>query len=748
MISAAAQAQAPEEQAASSVSNEDIVVTARRKDESLQDVPQVVNAVTGAAIEKLNIQKFEDIQTVVPGLSLASGSSGTSTRLSLRGVTYDSFGSAPPTVEFYMNDATIFGTLLFQSMYDIGQIEVLRGPQGTLRGRAAPSGSITVTTRRADLFDVGGYVNGTATDRGGINLNAAIGVPIIKGAVALRLAGIVDQNDYDFVKSVNNGTSPFSNSRGGRASLRIEPSDNITANITYQYLDRQQKAFPGVESMVISQPGAAVGTGPFLRAADRRGITDGAVTIDEQQQVLNGQLTWRFAGQRLDYVGSLTFWDSKTSTPQDLANLIPGTELRQNVETDFQTRSNEVRLSSDERLFNFLDYTIGVFDFWNRSTNDIDNVGTLIDTYQRRHERSFFGNLTAHLGENTEISGGIRKITFKSADRMTLTAFGIDLLPYVERKHTPTIYNASISHRFSDDFMVYASTGSSWRAGPLTLGVFRPLTPNLDRFLNIRPEKSKSYEVGFKSTLLDRRLTLNVSAFHQDFDGYIYRGAPVNYVNLGRTGESLNVFNFQANVPAKVNGVEVELAYKPSDRFNLSASFAYAKGKIKNGEIACNDSDGDGVPDTGPVTIGSIKAASGGDAVAACSVTQRLSYAPNWSLVLTPEYNAPITERVSGFVRGLFSYYPDNPNDPTNAFDSVKAYSLLNLYLGIRDPDNAWEVSLFAKNLLNTKRTLTRGDRPQATFGVTNPAYGDYVSATYTRPREFGVNVRYAFGSR
>jgi len=148
---ASAEAATPE-----TASLQEVVVTARRRAENLQDVPQTVNAVSGTSLEKLNLTKFQDVQAVVPGLDLRSGNNGFSTTAQLRGAGYDSASSAPPPVEFYLNDAITFPMLLFQSMYDTQQVEVLRGPQGTLRGRAAPSGSITITTRKPDLDQFGG----------------------------------------------------------------------------------------------------------------------------------------------------------------------------------------------------------------------------------------------------------------------------------------------------------------------------------------------------------------------------------------------------------------------------------------------------------------------------------------------------------------------------------------------------------------------------------------------------------------
>src|SRR5437899_1254979 len=100
----------------------EIVVTARRRSESLQEVPQVVNAVTADTLQKLNIQQFTDIQSVVPGLVLVQGSTGYNAEASLRGVTFTTNTGAQPTVATYINDAPVGANNLFQAMFDVGQI--------------------------------------------------------------------------------------------------------------------------------------------------------------------------------------------------------------------------------------------------------------------------------------------------------------------------------------------------------------------------------------------------------------------------------------------------------------------------------------------------------------------------------------------------------------------------------------------------------------------------------------------------
>ena len=769
---AAEERSAPSDSAPSSgLTADDIVVTARRREESLQDVPQTVNAVTGGTLEKLNLQRLEDIQAVVPGLTLSSGGNGTSFSATVRGASFSFESSAAPTVEFYLNDALVLSTYVFQSFFDVGQIEVLRGPQGTLRGRASPSGSITITTRRPDLNETGGMVDLSGTTRGGINAKAAFSLPLVKDVLAVRVAGIVDQNDYNDVHSINNRTNPYSNTIGGRVSVRFEPADFFSANVMYQHLDRKQLSFTQVESQSVTDP-AATPSSRLILASDRLGITDGAAQIHSKQDVVTGNATAKFLGQSLTYVGSYSQQRLPNTIPQDSANIFPNSEFYQNLDTVYKQHTHEVRLASDERIAGIFDYAVGWFNTDVHADNNITTrsavtflgslaavAATPVVSNNGQKENSFFGNVTAHIGDQTELSGGVRHINFER--RNFLSVSGATLVS-ARQKSTPTVYNFSLSHRFSDSFLAYANTGSSWRGGPLFVGVFRPLTPRLQKFILLQNETSKSYEVGIKTNFLDKRLRLDIAAYHQDFKNFIYRGSSVNYVDLTATGPQANSFNFGASVPAKVTGVDVDMAFQVTPRFNIGAAFSYAKSKIKGGVIACNDLNGDGIPDATSTTptVAQIRAGAGGEDVAQCQVSDRLSFAPDWSLAVQSEYSKELTSGTDAFMRGLLSYYPKNVQDPRNRFDDVKAYGLLNLYLGVRDPGGAWEVSLYGKNITNTGVRLSRGDASSVatsvqalqppTFRTTvgQRVTSGYATATYTPQREFGLNVRYAFGSR
>jgi iron complex outermembrane receptor protein len=121
---------------------------------------------------------------------------------------------------------------------------------------------------------------------------------------------------------------------------------------------------------------------------------------------------------------------------------------------------------------------------------------------------------------------------------------------------------------------------------------------------------------------------------------------------------------------------------------------------------------------------------------------------------LTSEYRMPVSDTIEGYVRGLVNFNGNSRVDPTNVYDDLNSYGLVNLYTGIRAFDGAWSISLFAKNLFDTTKTLTRGDplftsyRNIAAGGAATTYTSTYNAVTTNAPREFGINVRYAFGSR
>lgn len=762
-------------------SNE-IIVEARRKDESVQDVPLVVQAVTAQNLADLNIREFKDVQSLVPGLSLEASANGIGAQATMRGVAFDVNASGNNgTIEFYLNDAHLSPGILFMSMYDVAQIEVLRGPQGTLRGRASPSGSITVTTTKPHLSEVGGYGTTTINDIGGWNFNGAMNVPVIADKLAVRVAGLVSEDNDSRVHSINNDADPTRKTKSIRASVLFEPFENLSLFGSYMSTNRDVLTFDQAESMSIINPDAPASP-VTIRAKDRLSALAVPRTYEQNAEVWNWSAEWRAFGQKLNYVGAVNKQRLFSFDPSDKGGALdPGLPMDVRsigllTNTNSDEEFHEFRISSDERVFGMFDYVVGyLYDKLNSPTGLVQQtaivnpvtpsasfvVGTPIDRFATTKERSFFGNITAHIGDATEISGGIRRIKYSSTGGLAIAGDLVDAASE-DRTLKHTIYSASIKHDFSENFMAYASFGTSWRPGGTTNAI--QLRENaqpdatLESFYFPDAEKSESYEIGFKSDWFDNRLRLNVTAFHQDFKNYAFSSRGVILAGIDSTGAE-RVFTtapgLAVGVPAKVNGVEAEIAFQATDRWNIGAVFAYAKSKIKNGVIPCNDyNPADGVPDSLPSSpsYDDIIAANDGAQVATCAVNYRAGTNAPFSMTLQTQYDMPLSDSVDSYVRGLLTYSGKSQNDPVNAVDDIKAYGIVNLFAGVRDPDGAWELGLYGKNVFDVLRVTSRNSNPfVASYraGASGAvAVSSYRGITINNPREFGVNLRVAFGSR
>jgi len=791
---AADEAAAVETSSAGGYASDDIVVQARRRDESVQDVPAVVNAVTSAAIDKLNIRRLEDVASVVPGLALASNSNGIGSTTSMRGVQHDVIASGDAgTVQYYFNEAPVSSGVVLQGLYDIELVEVLRGPQGTLKGRAAPSGSISMTFRRPDLHEVGGYAQGTVNDINGYNINGAMNLPIIDGKLGIRVAGLVSDDDGNRVHPLTNGQRLKNSTEAGRISVRADPFDGVfVVDASYSTLTSDVRQYTQVESM--NQLDAAFGASPTtIRAKDRLAVNRIPTEVRTRIENYNVNAQLNLYGQRLVYVGNWarqSFQGSDPTRAGDRAGLFEnpyglqydrtGTPVgsgtipfSQPNNSRGDTDTHEIRLQNEDRVAGMFDYVVGFLSYKIDSPTSFQEVGggianpdgTLngvvlvpLQRFNNSTEKSVFGNITAHIGDRAELSGGVRHIWFDSD--AGVRGCGNNFVGCVDiptlrtiADHEATIFSVSGKYEFTDDLMGYVSYGTSWRPNTVVIG--GPTAPSAaqQQFLGSPPEKSKSVEAGIKSSWLDNRLRLNVTAFYQDFDNYAYRapGVGVYAIDFASATQPVRAYNFISAVPIEVKGVEADLSFAITPNWNIAGNVAYADGKIKNGTIACLDLNQDGVPDTvtGVPTLGQLQGATGADGVSACQVTQRANSASPWNFTVQSEYSRSLSQNADGFVRGLYTWRGNAFGDPQNAYDSVDAYGLLNLYAGVRDPDGAWEIMAYGKNVTNAFRVLSRSNGPETTnlVGV-GPVSTNYFAINSTQPREFGITARFAFGSR
>lgn len=764
----------------------DIIVEARRRGESAQDVPLVVQAVTSQELADLNIREFKDVQSLVPGLSLEQSANGIGAQATMRGIAFDVNASGNNgTIEFYLNDAHLSPGILFMSMYDISQIEVLRGPQGTLRGRASPSGSITVTTTKPNMSEAGGYGTTTINDLGGWNFNGALNVPVIEDMLAVRIAGLVSEDHDGRITSVNNPSDPSRKTKSIRASVAFNPFDSLSLFASYMNTNRDVLTFDQAESMSILDPSAPASP-VTIRAKDRQSAMAVPRLYEQNSEVWNWSAEYRAFGQKLNYVGAKNKQRLFSFDPSDdggalLAAGFPQAVLGYGLETHTTSDEDfhEIRLSSDERVFGMFDYVVGyLYDKLDAPSDLLQGTvivnpgvpgippvfvnNTPINRFGTSKEESFFGNITAHIGDATEISGGLRRIKYHTEGGLIIAGNLLDAATE-DRTLKHTIYSASIKHNFNENFMAYASFGTSWRPGsstnPILLRENAQPDASLDAFYFPAPEKSESYEIGFKSEWFDRRLRVNVTAFHQDFKNYAFTSRNVIFAGIDAAGNERTFTaapGLAVGVPAKVDGVEAEVAFQATDRWNIGLVAAYAKSKIKNGIIPCNDyNPADGVPDSLPSapTYDEILAANGGAQVATCAVNYRAGTNAPFNLTLQTEYDMPLSDSMDSYVRALVTYAGKSKNDPVNAVDDIKAYGIVNLFAGIRDPEGAWELGVYGKNIFDVLRVTSRNANPSVASYVNlftggQTAVSTYRGITINNPQEFGVNLRVAFGSR
>jgi iron complex outermembrane receptor protein len=253
------------------------------------------------------------------------------------------------------------------------------------------------------------------------------------------------------------------------------------------------------------------------------------------------------------------------------------------------------------------------------------------------------------------------------------------------------------------------------------------------QFANLKAEYSRSYEAGVKTQFADRHGVFNLTYFHQSFSNFQYANASqITLTSAG--GGSVQLKGFGANVPVTINGVEGELGYRFSSHLNVDVTASYVHSEITGGTIPCNN---------GTVLTDSI-----GNSIHTCTASGPATFSPPFTATAQGEYNHEINDRMTGYLRGQLSVYGATDYNPDVPFNKQDSYALLNAYLGVRAPKGNWDVSVFVKNLTNSQTVLASAVGNTLDIGTGIPFAQPYAAISYTPPRQIGVNLRIAFGSR
>jgi len=560
---------------------EEIVVTAQKRTERLLDVPMTVDALQGDQLRQLAIYDFQNISQLSPGLVI-SNESGRNGTIQVRGISFQQYSGASPGVTVYWNEVLVGATTALRPMFDIGQVEVLRGAQGTLRGDTSPAGQITITTRRPsrDEFEVDAQQ--TFGNLSTVNTQGGISIPIVKEVLALRVAGLYDRNDEDGAVNITNGRHNSTQTQAGRATLEFKPTDDFAATLIYQKENSTNVTYPTAAGLGNAALFPLTPDGPALTPQDNASVTPGPMDFYHKEEETALLARWDLGGYRLNYVGSYQDVSDPSSISFDTNNAIPnppasaftGTYpgLGQNLsQSSSRTYTHELRFESTRGDFwNFLfgayyshsQLNVEVFQ-GSDSADTTTTPGAVLDrpgpaatqvvVPEKLATEALFTDQRFQVTEADQVDVGFRYTRDPQERQSTLfiglTPAGVGVpaaflpavcglvpggtyanglcnlppqqtIPASASSVTWTGRSGSLnySHHFDADKMAYLSYARSYRAGGPDVGATATLPI---QYLTFQQETSDSFELGFKGNLFNNRLQLIADVFHQKYNNFI-----------------------------------------------------------------------------------------------------------------------------------------------------------------------------------------------------------------------------------
>lgn len=678
--------------AADSIAVEEIIVTAQKRAENVQDVPQAVQVVSSAQLAASGVREFTDLAKLAPSLVVRPAEQPVNSSVSIRGVGTFAFSiGVEPSVAIQVDDVPVaFQARAFTDLSDIEHIEVLRGPQSTLYGKSASAGLINIATR-APTATFSGTLNALATTDDEYQIGGALSGPITENLL-FRLAANYD----DFA---GNARNVFNGDKAsGREFVSLHgklvwtPTDRLTISGGWNYVDGE----------------TTVGR-PFIRLAPNANLRGNALYPPSvfQAGINVGPSNTKFAnnfGARTDYednsqslkieydLGPATLVSVTGNDNYNVTDLLDVDEtavagLDNRSMGDFKSGqfTQEVRVVSNGE--GALRYTAGVY------YADIDfvrNFGRGPVFSQARwyatsasKQYAAFGQLDWEFSPGTTLTGGLRrqheKIDYSFLDILNGGAFFEG-----GAKDNFWTWRAALNHKFNDDVMGYVSyaTGHKGQTYDLTTGFNR----NRQLAGPVRPETSRGFEAGVRSQLFDGRVTLNVTAFRTKYKDFQAQGietlpdGTVNFrlANVGRL---------------RTQGIEVDSAFRVNEDLRISASAAYLDSKITDFPLAqCYP----------------LQTVAQGCVTTPAPAHQDLSghrpaQAPKFKLSADAAYSHPI-EGTPWEAVGTASYaYQSKMNYALSGDPQTiqKAYGVLNLTAGIRDPERHYEIVAFVNNVFD-----------------------------------------------
>ncbi|HWJ71012.1 MAG TPA: TonB-dependent receptor [Sphingobium sp.] len=773
---------------ASAPGSGDIVVTARRRTETAQEAPLAISVVSSAQIENTGSFNISKLQQITPTLQVYS-SNPRNTAVNIRGIgvpfglTNDGFEQG---VGIYVDD--VYYARVASAVFDfldVAQVELLRGPQGTLYGKNTTAGAINITTNQPS-FDFEGRAEVSIGDLGFKQAKAAVSGPLsdtLAARIALsstsRQGTIYDVTSRNWINAQDNigvrGQLLFKPNEDLRITLAGDYSNQnpiccgtvfVRTGLTQRPLDRQYDA------LAAAQAYKPPSTNPFDRLTD----LDANLSAGNKTGGASLRINWDVGPGTLTSITAWRFWDWKPENDRDFTGL-PIVTKSQNPSQQNQY-SQELRYNYAGRRVNVV---AGAFAFHQRiDTQGTEQHGTasslwnLAPSSPLAHDPAtlagltalntqwltntslaLFGQLDWKLTDSLTIQPGVRlnydrkqgyyertvfdgqgnPVLFGQTDPVKVAQRGILAPQLVEPAFSAWnfSYDLTLSERVAPDVLLYATYAKTFKTGGINMnGVPADAAGNPILATGaIKPESVNHWEAGIKTQFWDRRATFNLAAYRTTIDDY-----QANVTN----GQFGVLRGYLANADkVRTQGVEADFSIRPSARFNAYANGAYTDARyVKFVDAPCP-------PElSGGTTVGAGQSPDapgtpGGLSPANCDISgQVLPGVSKWSFSYGAEGNVPVRLLgrdgqaylgVDGNVRSRFS---SNPSP--SAYTWVAGYALTNLRIGFRTEGldiygwvrNAFDVDYFE----------------QLAVG---PGNSGLIVGQPGDPRTFGGTVKFSF---
>lgn len=713
---------------------QEVVVTARKREEKQLDVPTPVSAISADTLEQTQAVRLEDYLTMIPGASFQDARAG-QTKITFRGL---NAGDASATVVTYIDDVPITpagshtnSAFVTPSLdpSDLLQIEADRGPQGTLYGANAIGGVLKYVTVKPDPSNFSGRieVSGDIAQHGGQGgaVRGAINIPMVSDTLGLRLSAFT-RKDPGYIDDPLLGLKDVNSTRtyGFRAALLWSVTDAIKVTLSGLIQEMRNDGTDGVD--IDPNTGRPL-YGDLTHErywrneffVGRNGIYNAEVQWDLRWAKLMSSTSFSTLTNGADTDVSPAY-SSLLESALGLINI----GLDNPLQVYGRQTTEELRLTSETQgplewqlgaylVHDQTDFAQGANIFDTVTQAYITSFGPIFDGHHRNDylERSGFGNVDYHFTKQFDVSVGGRY----SVDDQKLHSFFEGLLfgPTVdysgqEHEHALT-WSMNPRFKLSDEQMVYARVATGYRPGGAAFLIPEAVAAGIPR--NFKPDHLTNYEIGWKASLLDRRATVDLSVY---------------YIRWTDVQESiiLGSFSTLANAgTAFSEGVEAAFTWSPIDHLNLSAGVTYNDNRLESdGQPTDLSQAGNRLPLT-PRFSGQVNAdyifplVAGIQGFTGISVFATMARPNDFSLGYAPASSAG-QGPVNNF--GVIPLYDPNTLTPSgHAANLLPGYATLDLRAGVIH--GPWTVEGYIKNVTDARVWSEY-------TGLSNANYGNLAS--------------------